>query len=155
MGAREYLDELRAAVGKRLLIVAGACVIVRDNAGRVLLHRRRDDGSWDVIGGSMEPGETFEQTVRREAREEIGVELGALEVLEIYSGPDFFHMYPNGDQVYPSELRFRREMYAANLQPDKDAVDEVDFFPLNALPIPLKDSARHHLEELHRREVTG
>lgn len=110
MGAREYLDELRAAVGKRPLIVAGACVIVRDNAGRVLLHRRRDDGSWDVIGGSMEPGETFEQTVRREARKEIGVELGALEVLEIL---------------------------------------------LNALPIPLKDSARHHLEELHRREAIG
>src|SRR5215831_14004751 len=99
-GAREYLSDLRQAVGNRPLIVAGACVIVRDGEGRVLLEHRGDDGTWDLVGGSMEPGETFEQTVRREAREEIGIEIGALEVFEVYSGRDFFHEYPNGDQVY-------------------------------------------------------
>src|ERR1700736_4737828 len=100
MSAGDYLQSLRAALGKRPLIVAGACVIIRDARGRVLLQRRRDDRSWDLTGGSMESGETFEQTVRREAREEIGVELGALELIELYSGPEFFHTYPNGDQVY-------------------------------------------------------
>ena len=49
-----------------------------DGNGRVLLHKRsqncRDEqGRWDCGGGSMEFGETFDQTVRREVFEEYGV----------------------------------------------------------------------------------
>ena len=151
MGAGEYLHDLRAVVGQRPLIVAGACVIVRDADGRVLLQRRRDDRTWDVTGGSMEPGETFEQTVRREAREEIGVELGALELLELYSGPEFFHTYPNGDQVYHVGAAFQTREVHGTPTADQHEVEEVDFFALDALPIPLKESARHHLDRLRTK----
>jgi 8-oxo-dGTP pyrophosphatase MutT (NUDIX family) len=46
-----------------------------DGAGRVLLARRgpgaRDEpGAWDCGAGALEFGETFEQAVRREVREE-------------------------------------------------------------------------------------
>jgi 8-oxo-dGTP pyrophosphatase MutT (NUDIX family) len=106
--AKGYLEELRLVVGKRPLIVPGACVMIRDAGGRVLLHRRADNGAWDLIGGSMEPGETFEQTARREVHEEIGVTLGELELVEVYAGDAFFHTYPNGDQVCtPLEWLFR------------------------------------------------
>jgi 8-oxo-dGTP pyrophosphatase MutT (NUDIX family) len=126
--------------------VPGACALIRDTAGRVLLHRRRDDASWDLIGGSMELGETFEQTVRREVREEIGVELGALEILEVYSGPDFFHRYPNGDEVYHVGVAFQTREVRGPLRPDAQEVDELRFFPLDALPSQLKPSARQHLQ---------
>jgi 8-oxo-dGTP pyrophosphatase MutT (NUDIX family) len=126
--------------------VAGACVLIHDAAGRVLLHRRHDDGSWDLIGGSMEPGESFEQTVRREVREEIGVELGELDVLEVYSGPDFFHRYPNGDEVYHVGVAFRAREMRGRLRPAAQEVDELRFFPLDALPSQLKPSARQHLQ---------
>ena len=99
MKPKGYLEELRRLVGTRLLVVPGACVMIRDELGRVLLHRRADSGAWDVIGGSMEPGETFEQTARREVEEEIGVTLGELDVVRVYSGASCFHTYPNGDQV--------------------------------------------------------
>jgi 8-oxo-dGTP pyrophosphatase MutT (NUDIX family) len=155
MQARHYLEALRQAVGKRPLIVAGACVIVRDSAERVLLHRRTDTGWWDLIGGSMEPGETFEQTARREVREEIGVELGDLEVVEIYSGQDFFHTYPNGDQVYHVGAAFQTRELRGRLRPDEREVAELRFFPLDGLPTPLKDSARHHLDRLRQRERSG
>lgn len=71
-------------------------VIATSEAGRALLQRRGDDSNWDLIGGFMEPGETFGQTLRREALEVICVEIGFVEVLEAYSGPDFFHTYPHG-----------------------------------------------------------
>ena len=50
-----------------------------DGNGRVLMHKRstacRDEhGRWDFGAGSMEFGETFEDTVRREVLEEYGTE---------------------------------------------------------------------------------
>lgn len=49
--------------------------------GRLLLVRRARpprSGRWDTIGGFVDPGETAEDCVRREVREEIGRELGVL-----------------------------------------------------------------------------
>jgi 8-oxo-dGTP pyrophosphatase MutT (NUDIX family) len=57
--------------------------VVRDARGRVLLLRYGDEyGAWWITpGGGREPGETDEQTVRRELEEEIGLvdfELGPM-----------------------------------------------------------------------------
>ena len=57
--------------------------IVRDDAGRLLVVRRgRPPGAglWSVPGGRVEPGETDIEAVRREVREETGLEVsvGAL-----------------------------------------------------------------------------
>jgi 8-oxo-dGTP diphosphatase len=61
---------------KKLLMVA-ACALV-DADGRVLLAQRPEGkqlaGLWEFPGGKMEPGETPEETVVRELREELGVE---------------------------------------------------------------------------------
>lgn len=60
-----------------------ACVIARDDRGRVLLHRRGFDpgkGRWSMPGGFVDLGESVEDAARREAREELAadVELGTL-----------------------------------------------------------------------------
>lgn len=54
--------------------VAVAGVVV-DDAGRVLVVQRRDNGRWEAPGGVLELGETFEQGVRREVEEETGVDV--------------------------------------------------------------------------------
>ncbi|MCI1261848.1 MAG: NUDIX domain-containing protein [Tetrasphaera jenkinsii] len=59
-------------------IAIAVAVLVRD--GRALLghrhpNRRWYPDCWDLIGGHVEPGETPEEAVRRECREEIGVEI--------------------------------------------------------------------------------
>jgi 8-oxo-dGTP diphosphatase len=50
--------------------------IIRDAAGRLLLIQRGHDpeaGRWSLPGGRIEPGETAEQAVVRETREETGL----------------------------------------------------------------------------------
>jgi len=58
---------------------AGAAALVWDRAGNVLLVREKSaagkGGAWATPGGFAEPGESPEACVRREAREEAGVEV--------------------------------------------------------------------------------
>ncbi|RFT16095.1 MAG: Mutator mutT protein (7,8-dihydro-8-oxoguanine-triphosphatase) [Candidatus Saccharicenans subterraneus] len=54
-------------------------------AGRVLLAERNDGISptgWEFPGGKVEPGETPEQALAREIREEMGVDISVIRFLE-------------------------------------------------------------------------
>jgi mutator protein MutT len=64
----------------RFAVTAGA--IITDNRGRVLLlkHRFRPGAGWGMPGGFMEAGEQPEEALRRELREEIGLEVEKLEL---------------------------------------------------------------------------
>jgi 8-oxo-dGTP diphosphatase len=61
---------------RKVLLVA-ACALL-DADGRVLLAQRPDGkalaGKWEFPGGKVETGETPEQTIVRELREELGIE---------------------------------------------------------------------------------
>jgi 8-oxo-dGTP pyrophosphatase MutT (NUDIX family) len=51
--------------------------LIRDARGRVFVQRRSRTrrvlpGIWDIVGGHLEPGETLEDALAREIREETG-----------------------------------------------------------------------------------
>ena len=68
-----------------------AALIFRD--GKLLITQRHADahlgGLWEFPGGKREAGETFEQCLVREIREELGVEISVVELFEEIS-----HAYP-------------------------------------------------------------
>ncbi len=73
-------------------------VIICNNAGQLLLARRAAEpkkGWWDIPGGFMEPGESAEQSARREITEETGLTIEKLEYLG--SLPDVY-----GPQAVPT-----------------------------------------------------
>ena len=61
-----------------------------DRQGRVLLIRRGHEpyaGAYALPGGFVEVGETVEAACRREVLEEVGIEVGALTLVGVYSDP--------------------------------------------------------------------
>ena len=65
----------------RFAVSAGA--VVTDNRGRVLLlkHRFRPGTGWGMPGGFLAEGEQPDEALRRELREEVGLEVEKLELL--------------------------------------------------------------------------
>lgn len=87
-------------VGHHPILMVGVAALIHDHAGRVLLMKRTDNLCWGPPGGSTEPGERIEESLRREVLEETGINLGDVALFGAYSGPEFFYTYPNGDQVF-------------------------------------------------------
>jgi len=62
--------------------------IIRVGDKVLLIHRRNEPVGWALPGGFVEYGETVENAVRREMREETGLELADLEQFRVYSDPE-------------------------------------------------------------------
>lgn len=129
-----YIAELRAVAGTRPLILPGAAVIVTDAGGRVLLMQRSDTGGWGLPGGFMDPGESLEETARREVREEVGLELDELTLMNIFSGPEQYFRYPNGDQVFNVTAVYTARARSWALQLDPEEAVTAQLFAVDELP---------------------
>jgi 8-oxo-dGTP pyrophosphatase MutT (NUDIX family) len=132
-----YIAELRALVGTRPLILPGAAVIVLDSRRHVLLLQRADTGGWGLPGGFMDPGETLEETARREVMEEVGLELGELTLMSVFSGADQYFRYPNGDQVFNVTTVYTAQARHWSFRLDPEETSAVHLFPVDDLPADL------------------
>jgi len=129
---RPYYPILRAQVGSAPVILPGVMAFVRDDAGRVLVARRADDGLFDVPGGYCDLGETTTATVIREVREETGLEVEPVRLIGVYSA-DMLVRYPNGDTVHGVGAAFECRITGGALRADHDEITEARFMPLAEL----------------------
>jgi 8-oxo-dGTP pyrophosphatase MutT (NUDIX family) len=136
VNSMSYLLELRALVGSRPLFSVGASVVVFDAAGRVLMQRRADTGTWGFPGGSSELGDSLEDTARRELLEETGLHADALEFVAVLSGATFAFTYPNGDEVYNVGAVYVARSWHGTLSMDAESL-ELAWFAPDALPSDL------------------
>jgi ADP-ribose pyrophosphatase YjhB (NUDIX family) len=120
-------------IGHRRFTVTTA-VAIFDDEGRVLLleHVFRPDSGWGLPGGFMSSGEQPEAGVRREIREEVGIELEAVELL-------FARSLGRLRQV---EIYFRARAVGIP-EPRSFEIKRAEWFTLNALPPDLsRDQVR-------------
>lgn len=67
-------------------LVATDCII-RYEGGIILIERKYPPLGWAIPGGMVEIGETVEQAVRREMKEETNLEMEDLRLFGVYSDP--------------------------------------------------------------------
>lgn len=80
---------------------AGVGAVVRDGAGRVLLHRRRVGAGWAPVSGHVEAGETVRDALNREVAEETGLTLVDSCLVGVYSDPAYQMVdFPDGIRVH-------------------------------------------------------
>lgn len=125
-----YVEELRKLVGHRPLILVGAVVVVRNDAGEILLQHR-SDGAWGLPGGLMDLGESLEETARREVLEETGLQVGRLTLLGLFSGPEYYLKLANGDELYSVTSVYLTHEFRGQVVADGLESREVRFFPLD------------------------
>ncbi|MGC9395914.1 MAG: NUDIX domain-containing protein [Anaerolineae bacterium] len=131
-----HLANIRKCVGHALLLTPAAGACIRDAEGRILLLRRTDgDNLWSFPGGMIKPGEGAADAVKREVREEIGLEVEPVTLIGAYTSPEYAFAYPNGDQVQPVTLFFECRVVGGELRPDLEEIVEARYFgPEDALP---------------------
>ena len=128
-----YIKTMREKVGHDMLIMVGAGVFVYKD-GKVLLQKRKDNGSWAQHGGAMEIGETLEDAARRELKEETGLTAGNLEFLGVFSGKELLYTYPNGDKVCMVVASYVCQDYSGDLLLETDETSELKWFDINKIP---------------------
>ncbi len=115
----------------RFTVTVGAVVI--DSRNRILLlhHRFRPGSGWGIPGGFINPREQPEDAVRRELREEVGLEVEVTRVafvrtLRKYRQVEIiFLCNPKGTPI-----------------PQGSEINRAEWFELNSLPEGLSDDQR-------------
>jgi ADP-ribose pyrophosphatase YjhB (NUDIX family) len=120
----------------RPIVIGVRIMLVKD--GKALLVRHTYIDGWYLPGGGVKRGETLEEAARREAREEVGANMKAVELLGAYSN---FNEYKSDHN-----LLFLCTDFSLSGQPDRE-IAEVRFFPLDGLPENVWPGHRLRLEE--------
>jgi 8-oxo-dGTP pyrophosphatase MutT (NUDIX family) len=98
---------------------------------RVLLTRRKDNGSWCLPGGMIEAGESVAEGCAREVLEETGLKVRILRLTGVYSDPDQVIVYPDGNHAFIVVLNFDAECLEGEPALSDETIG-VDWFPVDA-----------------------
>ena len=122
----------------------GLFALIFDDEGRVLLGHRRDIDWWNLPGGGMEAGETVDEALRREVREETGLEVEVEQLVGVYSKP----------QKREVVLTFRCRITGGTLHPTEE-IRESHYFAPDALPENILPKHRQRVEDamLHQQSA--
>ncbi len=133
----DYIKTLRGMIGNTNVIIPGVRALLLNGRGELLLEKQRLFGSWALPHGCVDLGESALGALRREVKEETGLDVIRADAFGLYSHPKYSVTYPNGDQVQTFTIAFLVREWTGQLSPDGDEVTELGFFALDKLPQPI------------------
>jgi len=128
-----YISEMRKHIGHAPMLTVGATVVVLKDS-KILLNLRSDTNTWGIPGGAIELGETLEETAARELGEETGLSAERFSFLHLFSGPDFYFKYPNGDELYSVVALYLAEGVYGEMKITDGESYELRFFDREEMP---------------------
>jgi ADP-ribose pyrophosphatase YjhB (NUDIX family) len=140
MGRRDYYDDPQAPAPNSL--VPAASVVVVDDRGRIVLHRRRDNAMWALPGGTMELGESLGACARREVQEETGLEVELSGIVGTYSDPKHVFSYDDGEVRQEFSICFLAKVVNGEIAVSEESHEVAFFGPDDIDELPMVDSIR-------------
>ena len=128
----------------RFTVTAGAVIFNDQKQVLLLKHRFRAGSGWGLPGGFLERGEQPIEALRRELREEIGLEV---EDVEVFAARSF--KKPKQMEIL---FRARGNTSEATVKPLTIDVERAEWFSLDSLPEGLPRDQRGYVERAAKIE---
>lgn len=114
-----------------ILNFSGACIT--NSKGQILLQKRSAEmESWGLPGGAVEVGESIEETVIREVKEETGLAVKVDNLIGVY--PKYFSTCSNGDKLQSINYLFKCTALNGELTIDNKETFDLKYFDLDNIP---------------------
>ncbi len=142
---------LKSQIHKKGYFHHTAHLWIYNTKGEILLQQRAASKAihpllWDVsVAGHIDAGETAEEGVIREAKEEIGITIHEKDLIKI-GVFECFQTYPHGiiDNEFHNTFILKTDVGLADLTPQKDEVEALKFVTI--------DEFRHLLDFSHENK---
>lgn len=144
-----YYEWLRQRIGRDLILYPAVGAVIPDAAGRILLQTKTQEAGWFIPGGAVEPGESPEDSLVREIKEETGLIVEPVRVVLVFGGSDYRYQYPNGDRVEIFGALYQCRVLGETNEPLDPETKSLHYFsreemPALRLPYPI-DALFAHL----------
>ncbi|WP_316529641.1 NUDIX hydrolase [Kitasatospora brasiliensis] len=145
MPRRDYVDDPNAPKANSL--VPAASVVVVDEAGRVLLQRRTDNGMWALPGGAMDIGESLAGCGIRETREETGIDIEVTGIVGTYTDPRHVFAYDDGEVRQEFSVCLLARPLGGTLRVSDESHEVAWFTPAETDGLPMVANVRKRLTD--------
>jgi 8-oxo-dGTP diphosphatase len=137
-------------IGKDYIGVGVGAVIMNEDGKFLLMKRgpksKSEVGTWEKPGGSVEFGETLENALKREVKEELGVAIKIIKLLHVAD-----HIIDDEQQHWVSPAYICKIVSGVPKIKEPDKCDEIGWFSIEeAIKLPLAIVTRQDIEVLKK-----
>jgi len=117
--------------GKDFIGVGVGAVLINMNEEILLLLRKKSPevGCWTIPGGTVEFGETIEDAILRELKEELGIESKIIKLLRVTN-----HILKEEGVHWVSPAFLVKLLNGTPTNKEPESHSDINWFPVNALP---------------------
>ncbi|MET8686312.1 NUDIX domain-containing protein [Streptomyces sp. NPDC004732] len=140
-------------------VVPSVTAVVLDDAGRLLLIHRTDNGLWALPGGGHDIGERIGDTVVREVAEETGIDVVVDGITGLYTDPEHVLAYDDGEVRQQFSICFRAHPVSGSLRTSSESKEVRWICPTDLSGLDIHPSMmlriRHGLDESRQEPYIG
>jgi ADP-ribose pyrophosphatase YjhB (NUDIX family) len=118
----------------RTQFTIGSFGVIFNEKGQVLLCHRTDYDAWNIPGGGVESGESPVDAIRREVKEETGLDVGSMRLVGVYNKEG------QNDIVFCFVCTIVGGAITLN-----DEADKIEYFDMDKIP---KNISPRHVERI-------